>query len=196
MPKDWNAHYENDDTPWDKGEAAPPLVEYLKGHSVAGSVLVPGFGAGHDVRLLAKQGADVLGLEIAEGAVRKAQSFECVADERYVVGDFLNLTDALHGQFDYVFEHTCLCALDLEQRETYAASVNQALKPGGHYLAIFYREVSDYHSEADGPPHPISEEGIDALFGKQFMTLERFVPTMGYPSRPYGAEEVRLMRKK
>ncbi len=193
MPTDWIAAYENEDTPWDKGEAAPPLREFLKTHRVQGSVLVPGCGAGHDVRLLAGQGAEVLGLDLAPGAARLARSFEPVANERYEVGDFLNLPEHLHGQFDYVCEHTCLCALEPELREAYAASVRQVLKPGGHYLAVFYRVVSDY--DGDGPPHPISAEQIEALFGQDFALVERFVPTMRYSSRPLGAEEVRLLRK-
>ena len=30
MARDWNAAYEVGDTPWDKGYASPPLIEFLK----------------------------------------------------------------------------------------------------------------------------------------------------------------------
>ena len=30
MARDWNAAYEEGDTPWDKGYASPPLIEFLK----------------------------------------------------------------------------------------------------------------------------------------------------------------------
>ncbi len=194
MPKDWNAAYENDDTPWDKGAAAPPLREFLSGHAVSGRVLVPGCGAGHDVRLLAEQGAEVLGMDVASGAVRKASALPSVADECYVCGDFLNLPERYKGEFDWVVEHTCLCALEPSERSAYVESVVRVLRPGGNYLAVFYREVPDY--DGDGPPHPISEGEIVALFGGRFERIEAFVPQQSYPSRPCGSEEVVWMRRR
>lgn len=194
MPKNWNAAYEDDDIPWDKGVAAPPLAEFLETHSITGRVLVPGCGLGHDVRLLTSQGALALGMDIAPCAVRKAQAFPTVANESYAVGDFLDLSTEWAGQFDWVVEHTCLCALELDQRKEYAASVTKALMPGGNYLAVFYREVSN--SNGDGPPYPISVEAIDTLFGAHFEQVKSFVPNKSYPSRPYGSEEVVWFRKR
>jgi SAM-dependent methyltransferase len=194
MAKDWNAAYETGDMPWDKGEAAPPLRAFLKRTPIAGRVLVPGCGLGHDVRLLAKQGALAVGLDIAVDAVRRAQAIPANRDASFEVGDFLNLPASYHGQFDAVVEHTCLCALDREQRVAYVRSVRQALKPGGMYLAVFYRVVADY--DGDGPPHPISVGEIDALFGADFEMVERVVPQESYPSRPVGCEELCLMRKR
>ena len=193
MPRDWNAAYENEDTPWDKGEASPPLREFLSKRCVEGRVLVPGCGTGHDVRLLAKQGAEVVGMDIAPNALRLAEQFAKVSSEIYVLGDFLNLPEDHVGIFDFVVEHTCLCALEPDQREDYAAAVVKTLKPGGHLLAVFFREVSNY--DGNGPPHPISAEQIEALFGEPFECLERFVPKQSYASRPIGAEEVCLLRK-
>ena len=194
MARDWNQAYEQYNIPWDKGYASPPLVEFLQRQSVTGHVLVPGCGTGHDVRALAKQGAEVFGLDIAPGAVRKAQSHEAAGSERYATGDFLNLETRHCAAYDWLVEHTCLCALDVSQRVAYARSVQQALKPGGHYLAVFYREVSDY--DGDGPPHPISREESHALFADAFELVESFVPQQSYASRPVGAEEVCWMRKK
>jgi len=194
MAKDWNVAYEQGDMPWDKGEAAPPLRAFLKRSPIEGHVLVPGCGLGHDVRLLAKQGAVTVGLEIASDAVRRAQAIPANKDASFELGDFLNLPDRHHRQFDYVVEHTCLCALDREQRASYAQSVRLALKPGGLYLAIFYREVKDY--DGDGPPHPISAEEIEDLFRADFEMVEREVPQETYFSRPVGCEEVCLMRKR
>jgi len=194
MPKDWNAAYESDDTPWDKGVAAPPLRTFLASHQITGRVLVPGCGLGHDVRLLAEQGASVVGLDIVPKAVRKAQAIEAVGDERFEVADFLNLPTDYHEQFDAVVEHTCLCALDPAQRVAYVRAVLQALKPDGYYLAVFFREVKDYR--AGGPPHPITGDQIEALFGNDFDTLESSVPQQSYPCRPLGSEEVRWMRKR
>lgn len=192
MARDWNSAYENQNTPWDKGYAAPPLAEFLQQNEVSGKVLVPGCGSGHDVRLLAGQGAEVLGLDIAPSALRKAAEFPVAGAERYEIGDFLNLEERFHRQFDWVVEHTCLCAIEPSEREAYTKALCLALKPGGRYLAVFFRKVSNYTGE--GPPHPISAEEIDQLFSEQFETLESYIPQQTYPSRSTGAEEVRLMR--
>ena len=194
MARDWIKAYEEDDTPWDKGYASPPLVDFLARQLVSGRVLVPGCGTGHDVRALAAQGAEVIGMDIAPGAIRKAATFPLAGREDYELGDFLNLSAKHVGAFDWVVEHTCLCALDPSQRKMYASAVQQALKPGGEYLAVFFREVSDY--QGDGPPHPISREETGALFGDAFERVESFVPQKTYPSRPLGAEEVCWMRLK
>lgn len=194
MATDWEARYQAQDTPWDKGEAAPPLREFLQRNKVTGRVLVPGCGAGHDVRLLAAQGAEVLGLDIAPSGVEHARSFPQSGNEQYRLGNFLNLNGDLHGAFDWLVEHTCLCAIEPEQRRFYAQSAAACLRPGGHFLAIFYQIVEDY--DGDGPPHPIDDQQIEALFGDRFETLERWTPTLAYTSRAGGKEQVRLMRRK
>lgn len=194
MAKDWNAAYEAKHTPWDKGSASPPLSAFLEKHPLTGRVLVPGCGLGYDARLLARQGASVVGLDIAPSAVRQARALPAEGELSFEVGDFLNLAENDHGQFDTVVEHTCLCALDPAQRLAYVRSVLQALKPDGHYLAVFFRKVKDYRGE--GPPHPIAAEQIEALFGDDFDTLESSLPQQSYPCRPLGSEEVRWMRRR
>ena len=52
----WEQRYLSNDIPWDKGYAAPPLAEILSRLKLTGSILVPGCGFGHDVRLLAEAG--------------------------------------------------------------------------------------------------------------------------------------------
>ena len=194
MAKDWNAAYEAKHTPWDKGSASPPLSAFLEKHPLTGRVLVPGCGLGYDARLLARQGASVVGLDIAPSAVRQARALPAEGELSFEVGDFLNLAENYHGQFDTVVEHTCLCALDPAQRLAYVRSVLQALKPDGHYLAVFFRKVKDYRGE--GPPHPIAADQIEALFGDDFDTLESSMPQQSYPCRPLGSEEVRWMRRR
>ena len=194
MARDWNAAYKLGDTPWDKGYASPPLIEFLKRQSILGRVLVPGCGAGHDVRALAAQGAEVVGLDIALRGIHKARAFPVSCGERYELGDFLNLEKQYHSSFDWIVEHTCLCAIDLGERGAYARSVALALKPNGNYLAVFYREVKDYQGNA--APHPISREQCDALLGDAFELIKSFVPQQTYPSRPIGVEEVCWMRLK
>jgi methyl halide transferase len=194
--RDWEAAYARDDTPWDKGYASPPLNLFLQRHFVSGEVLVPGCGAGHDVRLLAKGGARVVGLDIAPGALKRARSFPRAGSEEYALGSILEPPASWTERFDWVVEHTCLCALHPSHWERYAASVWELLKPGGHFLAVFYRKVS--RDDGQGPPFPISLDESGRLFGHlsgKWLAVESFIPRESYPSRPYGAEEVCLMRK-
>ena len=192
MSRDWNQAYEDGDTPWDKGYAAPPLCAFMETRRIGGRVLVPGCGTGHDVRALAGQGADVVGLDVAESALRKAARYPAVGGERYRLGDFLAPEPCHIAAYDWLVEHTCLCAIDPSERATYAESVRRVLKPGGYFLAIFFRKVQNY--TGDGPPHPIGRAAIDQLFASDFEQLESSIPPQSYPSRPYGAEEVRWMR--
>lgn len=194
MPRDWNQAYLTGDTPWDKGEAAPALVAFLSRRSILGKVLVPGCGAGHDVRLLAGQGAEVVGLDIAAAGVSQAKSYERVGNESYICGDFLDMESCDGAAFDWVVEHTCLCALHPDERAAYAAAVAKALKSGGLFFGIFYRDVPGFDGE--GPPYPIDNESLSALFGREFDLLEAYTPVAGYSSRPIGSEEVRLMRRR
>lgn len=187
---DWAERYREKDTPWEKGCAAPPLKEFLKVHAFGGRVLVPGCGFGHDVRLLAAHGARAVGLDIAPAALEAARGFSATGVANYRLGDFFALDDDLRGAFDGVFEHTCFCAIHPSQRESYVRAVGEALKPEGWLLAVFFLNIED----PEGPPFPVSNEEIDALFGPFFATIRQWRPRSAYPGRE-GREEMRLMRK-
>lgn len=193
MFKDWELAYQNGATPWDKGYAAPPLAEYLSAHSIKGNVLVPGCGAGHDVRLLAAQGAGVLGLDIAPTALALAESYPPAGSEAYTLGDFLSLPSELCGSFDWLFEHTCLSALSPKCRRKYAQAVSSALKPQGKFLAILFCRTSS--DPGEGPPYAISFEEFEQLFKEDFRLLSQSVPLQTYPERPSGSEVLCLMQK-
>ena len=72
-------------------------------------------------------------------------------------------------------------------------SLCQALKPGGHYWAVFFCVVNDY--DGSGPPHPITAPEIDGLFAEGFDLLDSYIPQATYPCRPVGREQVRVYRK-
>lgn len=191
MPRNWDQAYKEGNIPWDKGRASPPLLEFLEDHPITGSVLVPGCGRGHDVRLLAAQGAEVVGLDIAPNALREAESFPRVSNERYVLGDFLHPEYKYLPAFDWLVEHTCLCAIEPNERSAYVRALKRVLKPRGYYLAVHFRKVRDYSGES--PPHPVSKEETDRLFS-DFELLDSFIPQKTYEDRPIGAEEVCWMR--
>ena len=187
----WEQRYRSDDIPWEKGYAAPPLAEILSKQKLTGRVLVPGCGFGHDVRLLAQAGTVPLGLDISPYAIDKAKSYNQVAKEKYEVGDFFSLHESGCSKFDWIFEHTFLCAIDPTLRGDYVHSAFRLLKDNGHLAAVFFIHIED----PEGPPYPISSEEVDQLFHPKFDTLEQWVPKSAYPGRE-GREEVRIIRRK
>lgn len=193
MTTDWEDRYLRGDMRWEKGAPAPPLVEFLARRRVAGEVLVPGCGTGHDVRAFAAQGAAATGMDIAPSAIRLASAFPRVRGEQYLLDDFLNLPKHLAGRFDWLFEHTLFCAIEPDRRGDYVAASAAALKPGGLLLAIFYLDPKD--PEPGEPPYPVSTSELDALFGRHFELIEDWTPATAHPGRE-GRERMRLLMNK
>jgi SAM-dependent methyltransferase len=147
---------------------------------------------GEDVRLLAAHGVSVTGLDIAQSAVSRARGFSKVSDEAYRLGDICDLPLDLEGGFDWVFEHTCYCALHPSQLEGYVEGVYRALRSGGILLGLFYPKTGNPPGE--GPPYPTSPEELDRNFSRGFSLLKRWIPAVGYPGRVHN-EEFRILMK-
>ena len=190
---DWDHSYRSNETPWERGEPAPPLVEYLESHSINGRVLVPGCGLGHDVRLLASMGCDAVGVDLAETALSRARAYK--DPERgslnYLLADLLDPSNGIReASFEYVFEHTCFCAIDPGRRKDYVKAVQRLLKPGGHFLAILFTNLDD----PGGPPFPTSYAEVESLFSPFFETVGHWKPTLCYTGRE-DEESMYLMRQ-
>lgn len=180
-PGFWQERYEAGEARWDKGAPAPPLVSFLQNRQIPGDVLVPGCGSGHDVREIARQGANVTGIDFAPAAIAAAQEFPRAGMETYVQGDFLNLPPEFEGCFDWIFEHTCFCAIDPSRRDDYVKSCVQALRPGGRLLAVFYLDTGD--PPHVGPPFSAHRQEILSRFGSWFEVEFAAVPESAYPGR-------------
>src|SRR3954462_7874148 len=91
---DWEQRYQTGDTPWEKGEASPGLVDFLASHPKLprGSVCVPGCGTGHDAREFAKAGFQTYGFDIAPSAIQLANEKTKAAglNATFQLGDFLH----------------------------------------------------------------------------------------------------------
>lgn len=184
---DWNERYVSGDTPWEKGRAAPPLEELMERKGVAfwgdGGVLVPGCGAGHDVRALAGAGLEVTGLDLAEEALSKANEYERVGTEVYEQGDFLKAEWRAGREFSAIWEHTCFCAIDPGRRDDYARACADLITPGGHLLGVFFLTPQGPDSETEGPPFNASMDEIDDRLGAWFGRVDSWIPGRCYPGR-------------
>jgi SAM-dependent methyltransferase len=196
--RDWEQSYRESDTPWDKGSAAPPLLELMDRHGAAlwgeGPVLVPGCGFGHDVRALAAAGVPVTGLDLSETAMERARSFPKSGAETYEVGDFLDPAWRAGRRFTAILEHTCFCAIDTALRGDYAEAAAVLLPPGGVLAGVFFLSPSDPGEEDCGPPFETSVEELDGLFLPSFERIAGWVPHAAYPGRE-GREWIGIFQK-
>ena len=197
---DWQQQYATAQTPWDRGEPAPALRQYLSAHPVSGRVLVPGCGTGQDVKALALAGAgEVIGLDIAPLAVERAGEFLMeLPSAKVLLGDlFVDCYAApLVGSFDLVWEHTCYCAIPPTRRGEYVNAVASALKPGGFHLGVFYLNPWDGdEDQTQGPPFGTELEELKAVLGVRFELVRGWYPDVAYPGRE-GKEWCGLFQKK
>lgn len=195
---DWESRYQVRDTPWEKGRAAPPLLELLGKLDVKewgdGPILVPGCGLGHDVRALAKLGVMVVGVDISPSAVEQAEMVPRVGNESYELGDFLDPGWSSGGKFSAIWEHTCFCAIAPSDRGKYARSAAESLTDEGLLAGVFFLTPFDPGDEAPGPPFGSTIEEIEAFLLPSFQKIEGWVPLAAYPGRE-GKEWIGLFRK-
>jgi SAM-dependent methyltransferase len=184
----WEGLYAERQDGWELGEAAPSLRACLasdRPFTPGARVAVPGCGRGHDARLLARHGFAVTGFDFAEAAVVEAR--QLAAREQiaaaFVRRDVFTLASDHRGLFDGVWEYTCFCAIDPDRREEYARVLHDILKPGGTLVACFY----PLREGTDGPPFPVSRQGIEAALGPVFRIVEAGPPTAS-PERRRGLE--------
>jgi methyl halide transferase len=196
---DWESRYQAGDTPWEKGSAAPPLLELLEKRGIGiwnvGPVLVPGCGFGHDVRALAEFGQEVTGVDISRSAVERAEDFPVVGKEAYEVGDFLNPAWCEGRRFSAIWEHTCFCAIDPSRRSDYVISAAGCLDEGGVLAGVFFLSPYDPGEEQEGPPFGATQKGIAACFEPWFERLDAWVPAAAYPGRE-GREWIAVFQKR
>lgn len=188
---DWNACYERRETPWDRGYATPVLDEVLARHPALfqGRIMVPGCGAGHDARWLAARGCQVTGVDVAPLALERARAQDPSGSVDFVEASLFALPQSMQHQYDLVWEHTCLSALDPAQRSAYAQGIRTALKPGGIVAGVFFINPELDPGET-GPPFGISGEELDALWHQAgFHLVDSWVPETGYEGR-VGRERV------
>ena len=175
----WEARYQTKDMPWEKGAPSPGLVDFLKEESnlKPGHVCVPGSGTGHDVRAWAAAGFSVSGFDIAPSAIRVAIEATKAAglNAEFAQADFLRSEPP--RRFDWLFEHTLFCAIQLPERDAYVQSLLRWLKPEGQYLAVNY-----LIPDQDGPPFGTTREEVMDRFSPHFELIRDWVPR-SYPNR-------------
>jgi SAM-dependent methyltransferase len=164
----WQGRYDSGQMHWDLGAASPHFAELLARRPEflkPGKMAVLGSGQGHDAALFANAGFDVTGFDYAPGAIERADRL--YGDQiRFVQADIFELAapeSPWTGQFDYVLEHTCFCAILPKDRPRYVHTAASLLKPGGYLLGVFWE-----HGEDEGPPFNTTEAELREAFSENF----------------------------
>lgn len=170
----WEERYRLADTPWNKGEAVPALVDFLAAHPELPrqSVAIPGCGFGHDARAWSEAGFAATGFDLSTSAVVAARTATPAhLPTTFAAADFL--ADSPPEPFDWLFEHTLYCAIAPDLRDQYAAAAARWLRPGGQFLAVHYLLPPD---DPDGPPFGCTRGEILTRFSGHFELQSEWSP--------------------
>ncbi len=196
--RDWEACYRNNDTPWDRGSAAPPLEELMLNFGTVifggGPVLVPGCGLGHDVRWLAECGVPAHGVDLSATAIEKAVAATAIDAATFESGNFLDPAWPGGRQYTAIWEHTCFCAIDPALRGQYARAAADLISPGGFLNGVFYLIPWVDGESGTGPPFAVTVDELDTLFSPWFERIHGLTPTRAYPGRE-GREWLAVYRR-
>jgi SAM-dependent methyltransferase len=166
-PEFWDARYRDAVTPWDAAGVPARLTAYLQ-HLEPMRVLVPGCGAGHEVKAFAERGHDVLAIEFSDAAIEAARRVLGPLAGRVRKADFFGFDG---GPFDLVYERAFLCALPRRLWPQWAARLRELLPPGGVLAGFFYLDDNDR-----GPPFGTSKAQLAALLAGFALRDEQRVP--------------------
>jgi len=160
---------------------------------------VVGSGRGHEARLLARLGAEVVAVDFAEPAVEEARALaerEAIPVGRLAPGaiDFrrrdLFALGADPERYDLAVEHCCFCAIDPARRDEYVEVLAGVLVPGGELVGLFWA-----HGRPGGPPFSVDDAELRARFEPRFDFAHVETPRASVALRLGQERLVRLVRR-
>lgn len=162
----WDLRYGARFAPWDAGRVPAQLKAFVRSRARGLRTLVPGCGSAHDVRYLAENGWEVLGLDFSGEAVEAARAVLGPHAARVRQGDFF--APIAEAPFEAVYERAFLCALPRRLWPAWAARVAGLLPAGGLVAGFFY-----FDEDGRGPPFALhGQPELDALMARAFERIE------------------------
>lgn len=151
-----------------------------------------GAGRGHDARLFAQHGFEVLAVDFASEAVTTMHLLNDAANPVQVLqADIFELPEAMNGRFDYILEYTCFCAIDPARRGEYAGLAARLLKPGGLYIGLAF----PIGRRGGGPPFVVQPDNVIELLSEHGFSLQhREIPHDSVPDRQ-NIEELIILKR-
>lgn len=192
----WETRWQNSQTGWDLGAAAPPLTAYadqipLPRRSLR--MLIPGCGNAYEALYLLHAGfSNITLLDIAPTAVERIRQrldagFPNWENQlQLVCGDFFQIS----GPFDLILEQTFFCALDPARRPDYAQHMHELLAAGGSLAGVLFNRAFE-----GGPPFGGDVAEYRALF-QPFFRIKTMEPCYNSIAPRAGSEVFILLEKR
>jgi len=175
MDEDWLARWRDGRTGFHEGHPNELLVRHHARLAGCRRVFVPLCGKAEDLAFLATHGHDVVGVELAEQAVREFFADHALAPSvtacgplveyharaiTLFVGDIFAATPALIGPVDAFYDRAALIALPAELRPRYVDHLRTLLPARAPGLVI----TAEYdQTQMKGPPFAVLEAELRAL---------------------------------
>ncbi|MCC6876976.1 MAG: methyltransferase domain-containing protein [Sandaracinaceae bacterium] len=181
---EWEERWRSGQTGWDRGEAAPPLLELLRKDDLpVGRALVPGCGAGYDVLALAAPDRYTVGLDIAPAAAERFEALRTNAQvplhrATVIVGDFFAYQP--EAPFDLVWDYTFLCAIEPSRRPEWVERMRVLVAPHGELVTLLY-PTSD--APPSGPPFLLDVNEVRSLLEPVFAATHLAPSRVSHPQR-------------
>lgn len=172
----WQSRWEADQIGFHEAQVHPMLIAHGARLGADGRVFVPLCGKSRDMPWLRAQGHAVLGIELADIAVRaffaehgmtpthtSVAPFEHFSADGYhlLCGDFFALTRATAGPFSAIYDRAALIALPPEMRRAYATHMTALAETGTCMLLITVKYGTSVISP---PPFAVPMEEVMALY--------------------------------
>ncbi|KTC76948.1 thiopurine S-methyltransferase [Legionella brunensis] len=174
----WLNIWQEGSIPFHQEAVNQDLVKYWPslGMPLGATVLVPLCGKSLDLLWLAKQGFQVIGIELSELAVQEfakenkllmtkevnAQIISYVADSITIwVTDIFHLNSACINAVDAIYDRAALIALPEKLRSRYVKTCLQWLKKNGK---ILLKTMSYDQGQMQGPPFSVPGDEVNALY--------------------------------
>ena len=169
----WQDVYATRHDGFELGRAAPPLERWFQAHPPAGlTALNVGCGRGHDARMLARLGAEVVAVDFVPEVIAEAEAL-AARDGVHVdfrVRDLFGLPDEPE-RYAMVVEHCAFCAIDPARREEYVRVMSELLHPDRH----LGRPVLVPRTPRR-PPYTVSRSDLEHLLAPLFTIDHLEVP--------------------
>ena len=164
----WDDFYRDNEVekmPWFEKNLDEDMREAIESHNLTdGKFLDLGTGPGTQAMQLAKLGFEVVGSDLSDHAIKRAQ--DLYPETYYVVDDILN-SKFKDNQFDFIFDRGIFHIFEQDNIITYLNQITRILKKNG-LLFLKCMSVEEKGMEDGKGPYLYSKEQLGDIFEKGF----------------------------
>jgi thiopurine S-methyltransferase len=206
-PSFWQQRWAAQQIGFHEAQVHPMLLEHGASLGAGARVFVPLCGKSKDMVWLHEQDHEVVGIELADIAVRSffaehnmsasetsSPPFEAFSAPGYrlLCGDFFALTPTQLGAFDGIYDRAALIALPPEMRRDYARKMT-ALSAGGTSMLLI--TVGYDTTIITPPPFAVDADEVVALYGHDWTIEVRNTRAADVKGQPGSEQAFVLVRR-